>query len=129
MSISFVKRKIPVIPMTRNGSSNNTEDQPRMAKLPICHSAIRRRSSEKTALNIVSAALKKSEKTIPHRIIVLFDIDLSIREEKAATQKTAPNPNTNPVSGKVKAPSRGSAIPLMMIIPAPKDAPDETPKM
>ena len=121
--------KIPAVPTAKNGSNSQTYVQPRMAKLPICQSAILRRSSEKTALNVVRSAFKKSERTMPHRMIVLFDIDLSIREENAATKKTVASPKIKPVSGRENALKNGRVIPLMMIIPAPKDAPDETPKM
>jgi hypothetical protein len=100
-----------------------------MAKLPICQRAMRRKSSEKIALNVVSSAFKKSDSTIPQRIIVLFDIVLSMREEKAATKKTVTRPKTKPVSGREKPSNSGSVMPLMIIIPAPSDAPDETPKI
>ena len=100
-----------------------------MAKLPICQRTMRRRSSENTALNVVNTAFKKSDKTIPQRIIVLPESVLSIVEEKAATKKTVKSANTNPATGRVKLPKSGIEKPLTIIIPAPRDAPDDTPKI
>jgi hypothetical protein len=66
---------------------------------------------------------------MPHRITVLFDMVLSRRDENAVTRKTVASPKTKPVKGRVKPLRKGSAIPLMIIIPAPRLAPEETPKM
>jgi hypothetical protein len=52
-----------------------------------------------------------------------------MREENAATRKTVAMPKIKPVRGSVKLPSRGIAIPQIIINPAPRDAPDETPRM
>jgi hypothetical protein len=90
---------------------------------------MRRRSSEKTALKTVSSPFRKSEITMPQRIIVLFDIDLSRRDEIAATRKTVTSPKIKPVKGREKIYASGSVIPLMMTRPAPSDAPDDTPKI
>jgi len=90
---------------------------------------MRLRSSENIALNVESRALKKSDITMPQRMIVLFDIDLSMREENEATKKTVNNPKIKPVNGREKPNKKGRLIPLMMIKPAPKDAPEETPKI
>jgi hypothetical protein len=66
---------------------------------------------------------------MPHKIIVLFDIDLSSFDEKNATNKTVTRPKIKPVNGSVNPPNKANENPLIMIIPAPREAPEETPKI
>ena len=61
--------------------------------------------------------------------MVLFDIVLSIVEEKTITIYTVAKPNKKPTNGSVKLPIIGIEIPVTIINPAPRDAPDDTPRV
>ena len=68
----------------------------------------------------------------PIRSNVYSDIIFELEDnnsENEATKKTAASPKIKPVNGREKPPSKGRVIPLIIIIPAPKDAPDETPRI
>ena len=59
----------------------------------------------------------------------LFDMVLSILEENTITPYTVKSPNTNPIKGRVKFPKKDIFIPSIITIPAPNDAPDDTPSV
>ena len=61
-------------------------------------------------------------------IIVLFDIVLSIVEENYNYIYTLLNQIKN-TNGSVKLPIIGIDIPVTIINPAPRDAPDDTPRV
>jgi hypothetical protein len=66
---------------------------------------------------------------MPKRITVLLDRVLSKREEKLRTKKTVPRPKTNPAAGRVNPPKKGRENPVRMMTAAPRDAPEETPRI
>jgi hypothetical protein len=100
-----------------------------MEKLPICQKSKFRISSLYRATSVVSIALINREKTMPKRITVLFDILLSSLEEQYITIKTVPMPKTKPVRGRVKKLIKGMVKPVRITRPAPKEAPEETPRI
>ena len=80
-------------------------------------------------VKVVSNEFTNNENTIPANIIVLLDIDLSIFAEKVITENTVISPNKNPTIGSVKLPKKLADNPNTITKPAPKDAPDDTPKV
>ncbi len=77
----------------------------------------------------VNMALTNNEKTIPTKIIVLFSKFLSILEANFTAEKTVSIPNAKPVTGRVNNPKKGILNPVTITIAAPKDAPEDTPKV
>lgn len=71
----------------------------------------------------------QKQKTIPASIMVLLAIVLSILEEKTITPYTVINPHKKPINGNVNCPRNGIDIPRTITNPAPKDAPDDTPRV
>ncbi|MPN07514.1 hypothetical protein SDC9_154784 [bioreactor metagenome] len=100
-----------------------------MAKLPICHSVILSKSSVKNAINVVNKAFTNKENTIPAKIIVLFDMVLSILDAKIITINTVAKPEINPTKGRVNPCKNGIDIPETITNPAPRDAPEDTPSV
>jgi hypothetical protein len=81
------------------------------------------------AVMVVRMALINNENTIPKRMMVLFDMFLSILEEKAISEYMVIRPDKNPAAGRVNLPRRGNDIPPRITIPEPRETPDETPRV
>ena len=77
----------------------------------------------------VSIAFINNENTIPTKIIVLLDMFLSNFDVKLTARNTVNSPKTNPKKGNVNIPRKGMLTPVIMTIPAPTEAPDDTPKV
>ena len=58
-----------------------------------------------------------------------FKRKLSIFVENTITEKTVINPKINPIKGNVNPPINGIDNPVTITSPAPKDAPEDTPKV
>ena len=129
ISNSFEKYCTVITPVNTIGKSIITLDQSFSEKLPICQNVSRARWSLANAIIRVSMALTNNEKTMPTKIIVLVSKFLSIIAANFTAAKTVAMPNIKPVAGRVKNPSKGILKPVTITIAAPKEAPEDTPKV
>ena len=71
----------------------------------------------------------KSDRIIPIRTTVVLDTLLSIADARRSAPATVMRPKTKPAKGSMKPAKTGIDIPKMITNAAPRDAPDETPKV
>lgn len=96
---------------------------------PSCHFIIMYILSFEKVESSVKMALIKSERTIPHRTIVVLSKFLSTFDAKPTQRITVKRPKIRPTSGSVNVFKNGRVIPVTKIIPTPSDAPLETPSV
>ena len=73
-------------------------------------------------------ALRKSESTMPMRMMVLLERFRSSRVEMASAPPMVARPQHRQTAGKRKVPTALSATPVTMRTAAPSPAPEETPR-
>src|SRR5690625_210581 len=116
-------------PRTKKGDINMTWDQPRMDTLPRIQPIICLSSSPVNAIIKEIKAPRKELKIIPVKIIVSTRIARSIFRAKYNTIKIVKKDANILNNGRVKEPIHGSEILKKIVITAPTEAPEDTPKV
>ena len=71
----------------------------------------------------------KSDRITPIRTTVVLDMLLSIADASKSAQVTVTRPNTKPAKGSMKPARTGIEISSTSTMAAPKEAPEDTPKV